>query len=112
MFRRMGRVHAVQEWLLRHGPQFGFHRARLKHAATGHKQSLCNVPLEIVEPAMWKRALRLPGRDKEAARQKGVGDIPAGGAVDHPPQKITNAPTPCSLRSRSETTAPRTIGCG
>jgi hypothetical protein len=31
--------------------------------------TVCNIPVEIVEPSMWKRALRLRGKDKEAARQ-------------------------------------------
>ncbi len=30
---------------------------------------VCNIPLEFVEPSLWKRALRLKGKDKEGARQ-------------------------------------------
>ena len=29
---------------------------------------LCEIPLEIVEPAVWKRFFRLIGKDKEASR--------------------------------------------
>ena len=34
--------------------------------------ALCNVPLEIIEPSVWKRALRLKGKDKEGSRQKAL----------------------------------------
>jgi hypothetical protein len=84
-------VHAVQEWILRHGPRFGFiERGQAlpkQGASSGYKYgrsvgaleatiTLCNVPLEIIEPAMWKRALRLPGRDKEQSRQKALAIFP------------------------------------
>jgi hypothetical protein len=31
--------------------------------------TVCNIPFEIIEPALWKRALHLRGKDKEGARQ-------------------------------------------
>jgi crossover junction endodeoxyribonuclease RuvC len=34
--------------------------------------ALCSVPVEIVEPSAWKRFWKLPGKDKEAARQKAL----------------------------------------
>ena len=34
--------------------------------------ALSKVPLTLVEPAVWKRKLRLPGKDKEAARQRAL----------------------------------------
>jgi crossover junction endodeoxyribonuclease RuvC len=34
--------------------------------------ALCSVPVEIVEPSAWKRFWHLPGKDKEAARQKAL----------------------------------------
>jgi hypothetical protein len=43
--------------------------------------ALCNVPLEIIEPSMWKRALRLPGRDKEQARQKALAIFPQAASL-------------------------------
>ena len=43
--------------------------------------ALSEIPFEIVEPAMWKRALRLPGKDKEAARQRALQLLPAGYSV-------------------------------
>jgi crossover junction endodeoxyribonuclease RuvC len=32
----------------------------------------CDIPLTIVEPSLWKKAHRLPGGDKEAARQRAL----------------------------------------
>ena len=80
-------VHAVQEWILQHGPFHAFiERGQAmprQGASSGYKfgravgaieatVALCNVPLEIVEPSVWKRALRLKGKDKEGARQKAL----------------------------------------
>jgi crossover junction endodeoxyribonuclease RuvC len=33
---------------------------------------LCSIPMEIIEPSAWKRYWHLPGKDKEAARQKAL----------------------------------------
>jgi crossover junction endodeoxyribonuclease RuvC len=33
---------------------------------------LCGIPVVFVEPSQWKRHFRLPGKDKEAARQKAL----------------------------------------
>lgn len=38
---------------------------------------LSAIPLEIVEPSAWKRHWRLPGKDKERARQKALEVFPA-----------------------------------
>jgi crossover junction endodeoxyribonuclease RuvC len=82
----------VREWLLVHRPAFAFvERAQaLPHqgASSGFKfgratgaleatVALCGVPLEIVEPSMWKKFFRLPGKDKEAARQRALELFPA-----------------------------------
>jgi crossover junction endodeoxyribonuclease RuvC len=34
--------------------------------------SLCRIPMTLVEAAGWKRELRLPGKNKEAARQRAL----------------------------------------
>jgi crossover junction endodeoxyribonuclease RuvC len=34
--------------------------------------TLCSIPVEIVEPPAWKRFWKLPGKDKESARQKAL----------------------------------------
>jgi crossover junction endodeoxyribonuclease RuvC len=80
-------VHVVQEWILQHGPARCFlERGQAlprQGSSSGYKfgravgaieatVALCNVPLEIIEPSMWKRALRLKGKDKEGARQKAL----------------------------------------
>jgi hypothetical protein len=75
---------ALQQWLLDHGP----YRAFVERAGAMPKQgiastfkygravgaieaviSVCNIPVEFAEPALWKRALRLRGKDKESSRQ-------------------------------------------
>lgn len=43
--------------------------------------ALSNVPLMLVEPAVWKRKLRLPGKDKEAARQRALQLFPRAHAL-------------------------------
>lgn len=35
------------------------------------------IPLTIIEPAMWKKHFRLPGGDKEASRQRALQIFPA-----------------------------------
>jgi crossover junction endodeoxyribonuclease RuvC len=41
----------------------------------------CAVPMEIVEPSAWKRFYKLPGKDKEAARQKAIQLFPDAHAM-------------------------------
>jgi hypothetical protein len=75
---------ATQEWLLRHNPyrafveiaqsmpKQGISSAFRYGRATGAIESIitvCGIPVEYVAPALWKRALRLRGQDKEASRQ-------------------------------------------
>jgi hypothetical protein len=82
----------IQGWLLQHGPTSAFiERAQAmprQGASSGFKYgrsvgsieaaiTLCAIPLEIVEPSMWKRFFRLPGKDKEAARQRAIALFPA-----------------------------------
>ena len=43
--------------------------------------ALSGIPVQIIEPSMWKRALRLPGKDKEAARQCALELFPAAHAL-------------------------------
>jgi crossover junction endodeoxyribonuclease RuvC len=43
--------------------------------------ALSNAPVEIVEPSVWKRLFKLPGKDKEAARQRALEIFPAAHAV-------------------------------
>jgi len=39
--------------------------------------ALCEVPLTIVEPSVWKRAQHLRGGDKEQARQRAIEIFPS-----------------------------------
>jgi crossover junction endodeoxyribonuclease RuvC len=85
-------VVAIRDWILRHQPAFALvERAQAmprQGASSGFKYgratgaletvvALCAVPIEIVEPSVWKRAFRLPGKDKEAARQRALELFPA-----------------------------------
>jgi Holliday junction resolvasome RuvABC endonuclease subunit len=77
-------VIALQQWLSEHDPYRAFiERAQAmpkQGASSGFKFGRATgaieaaiaasaIPLEIIEPSMWKRALRLRGKDKEGARQ-------------------------------------------
>jgi crossover junction endodeoxyribonuclease RuvC len=77
-------VIALQQWILAHGPYRAFiERAQAmpkQGASSGFKYGRAvgaieaaiaanNIPFETIEPALWKRALRLRGKDKEGARQ-------------------------------------------
>jgi crossover junction endodeoxyribonuclease RuvC len=42
--------------------------------------ALCSIPLEIIEPSVWKRHWHLPGKDKERARQLALEKFPAAHA--------------------------------
>ena len=81
----------IQEWLLQHGPTFAFiERGQAmprQGASSGFKYgrsvgsaeatiTLCGIPLEIVEPSVWKRFFKLPGKNKKAARQKAIALFP------------------------------------
>jgi crossover junction endodeoxyribonuclease RuvC len=84
-------VAAVHAWLREYKPDVAFiERAQAmpkQGASSGFKYgravgsleatiTLCAIPLQIVEPALWKRTFRLP-RDKEAARQRALELFPA-----------------------------------
>jgi hypothetical protein len=84
-------VAGVREFILRHQPTAGLiERAgsmprqgiasAFKYGrATGSIEAtivLCGLPIEIVEPSVWKRHWRLPGKDKEASRQRALEMFP------------------------------------
>jgi crossover junction endodeoxyribonuclease RuvC len=87
---------AVRNWIMAHQPQHVFvERAQAmprQGASSGFKFgrttdaleaviACCGIPMTIVGPAMWKRAYRLPGKDKEAARQIALQLFPSAHAV-------------------------------
>jgi crossover junction endodeoxyribonuclease RuvC len=43
--------------------------------------ALCNIPLSLIAPVMWKKYFHLRGGDKESARQKTLELFPAGHAL-------------------------------
>ena len=80
-------VLAIRTWIAAHQPQHALiERAQAmpkQGASSGFKYgravgaieatvALCSIPVEIIEPTVWKRFHRLPGKDKEAARQRAL----------------------------------------
>lgn len=78
---------AVRKWIEQHQPALAFiERAQAmpkQGASSGFKYgravgaleatiALVGIAVQIIEPSVWKRALRLPGKDKEAARQRAI----------------------------------------
>jgi crossover junction endodeoxyribonuclease RuvC len=89
-------VLAVRDWILAHQPQHALiERAGVmpkQGIASGFKYgravgaieavvALCNIPLTIVEPAVWKRRLGLYGADKENSRQRALQLFPSAHAL-------------------------------
>ena len=89
-------VLAIRTWILGHQPQHAFiERTQAfpkQGASSGFKYgraagaieaviACCEAPLTIVEPTMWKRFHHLPGKDKEAARQRALQLFPSAHAL-------------------------------
>jgi crossover junction endodeoxyribonuclease RuvC len=89
-------VAAIRNWILLHQPSFALiERAQAmpkQGASSGFKYgravgaleaaiTLSATPMEIIEPSVWKRALHLPGKDKEAARQRAIELFPRAHAL-------------------------------
>ena len=85
-------VHTIHAWLIQHRPKMAFiERAQAmprQGASSGFKYGravgaiesvieLARIPLTIIEPSMWKKWHRLPGKDKEAARQRAIQIFPS-----------------------------------
>jgi hypothetical protein len=76
-------IHAVIERaqaMPKQGASSGFKYGRAVGAIEA-TVALCAIPLEIIEPSAWKRFWHLPGKDKEAARQKALQLFPAAHAA-------------------------------
>jgi crossover junction endodeoxyribonuclease RuvC len=78
---------AAAEWIAKHVPSMAYvERAQAfpgQGASSGFSYgratgsieavvTLCQIPMTLVEASVWKRRLHLPGKDKEAARQKAL----------------------------------------
>jgi crossover junction endodeoxyribonuclease RuvC len=87
---------AIGTWLSKHDVQHAFiERAQampkqgvssiFKYArAAGSIEAaiaLSGIPVTIVEPSVWKRHWKLPGKDKESSRQQALQLFPAAHAV-------------------------------
>jgi hypothetical protein len=84
------------EWIGKHAPSTAFvERAQAfpgQGASSGFSYgravgaieavvALCSIPMNLIEASSWKRKLHLPGKDKEAARQKALQLFPAQHAL-------------------------------
>jgi crossover junction endodeoxyribonuclease RuvC len=89
-------VAAIGAWISQHDVQHAFiERAQAlpkQGSSSGFKYgravgaieaaiALSGIPVTIVEPSIWKRFWRLPGKDKESSRQKALQLFPAAHAV-------------------------------
>jgi crossover junction endodeoxyribonuclease RuvC len=87
---------AAAEWIAKHAPSMAFvERAQAfpgQGASSGFSfgrsvgaieavVALCSIPMTLVEPSIWKRKLHLPGKDKEAARQRALQLFPSQHAL-------------------------------
>jgi len=89
-------VLAIRDWIAQHAPQHALiERAQAmpkQGASSGFKYGravgaieaviACGaIPLAIVEPSIWKKFHRLPGKDKEAGRQRALQLFPNAHAL-------------------------------
>jgi Holliday junction resolvasome RuvABC endonuclease subunit len=87
---------AIRAWVSQHDVQHAFiERAQAmpkQGSSSGFKYgravgaieaaiALSGIPVTIVEPAVWKRFYTLPGKEKEASRQRALQLFPAAHAV-------------------------------
>ena len=87
---------AAAQWIARHAPSTAYiDRAQAypgQGASSGFSYgraagaveavvALCSIPLILVEASAWKRKVHLPGKDKEAARQKALQLFPSQHAL-------------------------------
>lgn len=98
----------VRDWLAQHAPD----HALIERAGSMPKQGVAStfkyaravgsletvvacldVPYSIIEPAVWKKFHHLPGKDKEAARQRALQLFPPRMPYS-PARRIINAPKP------------------
>ena len=89
-------VLAIRAWVMAHQPQHAYiERAQAlpkQGASSGFKYgratgaieaaiACCEIPITIVEPAVWKKFHHLRGGDKEGARQRALQLFPSAHAL-------------------------------
>jgi hypothetical protein len=87
---------AAAQWIAKHAPSMAYvERAQAfpgQGASSGFSYgravgaieatiALCQIPMILVEASGWKRQLHLPGKDKEAARQRALQLFPSQHAL-------------------------------
>jgi crossover junction endodeoxyribonuclease RuvC len=89
-------VIAAAEWIGKHGPSIAYIERAQAYPAQGASSgfsygratgaietviALQRIPFVLVEAGQWKRKLHLPGKDKEASRQRALQLFPAQHAL-------------------------------
>jgi crossover junction endodeoxyribonuclease RuvC len=87
---------AAASWIAKHAPSTAYvERAQAfpgQGASSGFSYgrsvgaieavvALCQIPMTLVDASAWKRRLHLPGKDKEAARQRALQLFPSQHAL-------------------------------
>lgn len=87
---------AAAEWIAKHAPSMTYIERAQAYPGQGSSSgfsygratgsieavvALCQIPMVLVEASIWKRRLHLPGKDKEAARQKALQLFPSQHAL-------------------------------
>jgi hypothetical protein len=87
---------AAASWIAKHAPSMTFVERAQAYPGQGVSSgfsygravgaieatiALCQIPMTLVEASIWKKRLHLPGKDKEAARQKALQMFPAQHAL-------------------------------
>ena len=87
---------AAAEWIAKHAPSMAFVERGQAYPGQGASSgfsygravgaieavvALCQIPMTLVEASSWKRKLHLPGKDKEAARQRALQLFPSQHAL-------------------------------
>ena len=87
---------AAAQWIAKHAPSTGYNERGQAFPGQGASSgfsygravgaieatvTLCRIPMILVEASVWKRRLNLPGKDKEAARQRALQLFPSQHAL-------------------------------
>jgi crossover junction endodeoxyribonuclease RuvC len=87
---------AIREWISKYDVQHAFIERAQAMPGQGRSSTfkyarpigaieaaiaLSGIPVTIVEPSVWKRFHKLPGKEKEASRQRAVEIFPASHAL-------------------------------
>jgi crossover junction endodeoxyribonuclease RuvC len=87
---------AAAQWIAKHAPSIAYVERAQAYPGQGRSSAfsygrsvgaieatiaLCQIPMILVEAAVWKRRLHLPGKDKEASRARALQLFPVQHAL-------------------------------